>query len=339
MNNSKIIGLGHYVPENVVTNKDLSKMLDTSDEWIQSRTGIKERRWVTKESGDTAATMGTKAAKIAIKNSGLKKDDIDFIIFATMTPDYYFPGCGVQVQNELGIKDIGALDVRNQCSGFIYALSVADKFIKTGTYRNILIIGAELHSGGLDKTSRGRDVSVIFGDGAGALILSQTKENKGILSTHLHSNGKYAEELAVVGPSPRHGIGNNNHWIKSVQDKPEETFYFPYMNGKSVFKHAVFKFSEVITEGLVANELKPTDIDLFIPHQANLRISEFVQKQFNFRDDQVFNNIQKYGNTTAASIVIALSEAFNHGKVKDNNIIVLASFGSGYTWGSIIIKW
>jgi len=339
MNNSKIIGLGHYVPENVVTNNDLSEMLNTSDEWIQSRTGIKERRWVTKESGDTAATMGTKAAKIAIKNSGLKKDDIDFIIFATMTPDYYFPGCGVQVQNELGIKDIGALDVRNQCSGFIYALSVADKFIKTGTYRNILIIGAELHSGGLDKTSRGRDVSVIFGDGAGALILSQTKENKGILSTHLHSNGKYAEELAVVGPSPRHGIGNNNHWIKSVQDKPEETFYFPYMNGKSVFKHAVFKFSEVITEGLVANELKPTDIDLFIPHQANLRISEFVQKQFNFRDDQVFNNIQKYGNTTAASIVIALSEAFNHGKVKDNNIIVLASFGSGYTWGSIIIKW
>ena len=339
MNNSKIIGLGHYVPENVVTNNDLSEMLNTSDEWIQSRTGIKERRWVTKESGDTAATMGTKAAKIAIKNSGLKKDDIDFIIFATMTPDYYFPGCGVQVQNELGIKDIGALDVRNQCSGFIYALSVADKFIKTGTYRNILIIGAELHSGGLDKTFRGRDVSVIFGDGAGALILSQTKENKGILSTHLHSNGKYAEELAVVGPSPRHGIGNNNHWIKSVQDKPEETFYFPYMNGKSVFKHAVFKFSEVITEGLVANELKPTDIDLFIPHQANLRISEFVQKQFNFRDDQVFNNIQKYGNTTAASIVIALSEAFNHGKVKDNNIIVLASFGSGYTWGSIIIKW
>ena len=339
MNNSKIIGLGHYVPENVVTNKDLSKMLDTSDEWIQSRTGIKERRWVTKESGDTASTMGTKAAKIAIKNAGLKKDDIDFIIFATMTPDYYFPGCGVQVQNELGIKDIGALDVRNQCSGFIYALSVADKFIKTGTYNNILVIGAELHSGGLDKTSRGRDVSVIFGDGAGALILTKTEENKGILSTHLHSDGKYAKELAVVGPSPRHGVGKDNHWIKSVQDKPEETFYFPYMNGKSVFKHAVFRFSDVITEGLVENKLKPTDVNLFIPHQANLRISEFVQKQFNFRDDQVFNNIQKYGNTTAASIVIALSEAFNQDRIKDNNIIVLASFGSGYTWGSIIIKW
>jgi len=337
--NAKIIGLGHYVPENVVTNNDLSKILDTSDEWIQSRTGIKERRWVTKESGDTAATMGTKAAKIAIKNAGLEKDDIDFIIFATMTPDYYFPGCGVQVQNELGIKNIGALDVRNQCSGFIYALSVADKFIKTGTYRNILVIGAELHSGGLDKTPRGRDVSVIFGDGAGALILSRTDKNKGILSTHLHSDGKYAEELAVVGPSPRHGIGKDNHWIKSVQDKPEETFYFPYMNGKSVFKHAVFRFSDVITEGLVTNQLKPSDVNLFIPHQANLRISEFVQRQLGFNDDQVFNNIQKYGNTTAASIAIALDEAHNQGKIKDDNIIVLASFGSGYTWGSIIIKW
>jgi 3-oxoacyl-[acyl-carrier-protein] synthase-3 len=339
MYNSKIIGLGHYVPDNIITNNNLSEMLDTSDKWIQSRTGIKERRWVTKESGDTAATMGVKAANIAIEKSGLTKDDIDFIIFATMTPDYYFPGCGVQVQNELGIKDIGALDVRNQCSGFIYALSVADKFIKTGTYNNILVIGAELHSGGLDKTPRGRDVSVIFGDGAGALILSKTNENKGILSTHLHSDGKYAKELAVVGPSPRHGIGNNNHWIKSVQDKPEETFYFPYMNGKSVFKHAVFRFSDVITEGLVANKLKPNDVDLFIPHQANLRISEFVQRQFGFKNNQVFNNIQKYGNTTAASIVIALSEAFDQDKIKDNNIVVLASFGSGYTWGSIIIKW
>lgn len=339
MYNSKIIGLGHYVPNNIVTNDALSKVLDTSDKWIQSRTGIKERRWVTKESGDTAATMGVKASKIAIKKSGLKKDDIDFIIFATMTPDYYFPGCGVQVQNELGIKDIGALDIRNQCSGFIYALSVADKFIKTGTYKNILVIGAELHSGGLDKTPRGRDVSVIFGDGAGALILSRTDENKGILSTHLHSDGKYAEELAVVGPSPRHGVGLDNHWIKSVQDKPEETFYFPYMNGKSVFKHAVFKFSEVIMEGLIANNLNPTDVDLFIPHQANLRISEFVQRQFKFKDNQVFNNIQKYGNTTAASIVIALDEAYEQDRIKDNDLVVLASFGSGYTWGSIIIKW
>ncbi len=190
MYNSKIIGLGHYVPDNVITNQDLESVLDTSDKWIQSRTGIKERRWVTKESGDTAATMGAKAAKIAINNAGLKKEDIDFIVFATMTPDYYFPGCGVQVQNELGIKDIGALDIRNQCSGFIYALSVADKFIKTGTYKNILVIGAELHSGGLDKTPRGRDVSVIFGDGAGALILTNTEENKGILSTLLHSAGR-----------------------------------------------------------------------------------------------------------------------------------------------------
>jgi 3-oxoacyl-[acyl-carrier-protein] synthase-3 len=339
MYNSKIIGLGHYVPDNIVTNDDLSKVLDTSDQWIQTRTGIKERRWVTKESGDTAATMGLKAARIAIFKANLLPKDIDFIIFATMTPDYYFPGCGVQVQAELGIKDIGALDVRNQCSGFIYALSVADKFIKTGTYKNILVIGAELHSGGLDKTPRGRDVSVIFGDGAGALVLSRTDENKGILSTHLHSNGDYAEDLAVVGPSPRHGIGLDNHWIKSVQDNKDATFYFPHMNGKSVFKHAVFKFSEVIMEGLLANDLNSTDVDLFIPHQANLRISEFVQRQFKFNDNQVFNNIQKYGNTTAASIVIALDEAYDQGRIKDDDLVVLASFGSGYTWGSIIIKW
>lgn len=339
MYNSKIIGLGHYVPDNIVTNDDLSKVLDTSDQWIQTRTGIKERRWVTKKSGDTAATMGLKAARIAIFKANLKPKDIDFIIFATMTPDYYFPGCGVQVQAELGIKDIGALDVRNQCSGFIYALSVADKFIKTGTYKNILVIGAELHSGGLDKTPRGRDVSVIFGDGAGALVLSRTDENKGILSTHLHSNGDYAEDLAVVGPSPRHGIGLDNHWIKSVQDNKDATFYFPHMNGKSVFKHAVFKFSEVIMEGLLANDLNSTDVDLFIPHQANLRISEFVQRQFKFNDNQVFNNIQKYGNTTAASIVIALDEAYDQGRIKDDDLVVLASFGSGYTWGSIIIKW
>lgn len=340
MYNSKIIGLGHYVPDNIVTNEDLSQLMDTSDKWITSRTGIKERRWVTKESGDTAATMGTKAAKLAIKRSGLNKNDIDFIVFATMTPDYYFPGCGVQVQNELGLKEIGALDVRNQCSGFIYAISVADQFIKTGMYKNILVIGAELHSGGLDKTSRGRDVSVIFGDGAGAVILTQTDDNnKGILSTHLHSDGKYATELAVVGPSPRHGVGNDNHWIKSVQNNLDDTFYFPYMNGKSVFKHAVFKFSEVIMEGLMKNQLNKSDIDLFIPHQANLRISEFVQRQFKLTDNQVFNNIQKYGNTTAASIIIALDEAHQQNKIKDNDIVVLASFGSGYTWGSVIIKW
>ena len=344
MHSSFILGTGHYVPDNIITNNDLIDLLNTSDKWIQERTGIKERRWVTKESGDTAATMGYKAAKLAIKESGLNTKDIDFIIFATMTPDYYFPGCGVQIQQLLGLGNIGALDVRNQCSGFIYALSVADKFIKSGGYNNILVVGAELHSGGLDKSPRGRDVSVIFGDGAGAVVLTKKwidphLPKQGILSTHLHSDGKYAKELAVVGPSPRHGIGNNNHWIKSVQDKPEETFYFPYMNGKSVFKHAVFRFSEVITEGLSKNRLKPEDVKLLIPHQANLRISEFVQKQFDFRDDQVFNNISMYGNTTAASIPIALDEAVKLGKIKKNDIIVLASFGSGYTWASTIIKW
>jgi 3-oxoacyl-[acyl-carrier-protein] synthase-3 len=339
MYNSKIIGLGHYVPDNIITNQDLEGMLDTSDKWIQNRTGIKERRWVTKESGDNVALMGVKAAKKAIKKSGLNKNEIDFIIFSTMTADYYFPGCGVTVQNELGLKTIGALDVRNQCSGLIYALSVADQFIKTGMYKNILVIGAELHSGGLDKSPRGRDVSVIFGDGAGAMVLTRTTNDEGILSTHLHSDGKYAEELTVIGPSPRHGIGMDNHWFKHVQDNPEKIPFFPHMNGKSVFKHAVFRFSEVITEGLAANKLKPTDVNLFIPHQANLRIAEFVQRQLKFNDNQVFNNIQKYGNTTAASIAIALDEAYDQDKINKGDLVVLASFGSGYTWGSVIIKW
>ena len=334
MYNSKIIGLGKYVPDNVVTNDVLSKMMDTDDEWIQERTGIKERRWVKEGSEDTSAVMGAKAAKIAIERAGLTKDDIDFIVFATLSPDYYFPGCGVQIQDILEMNTVGALDVRNQCSGFIYALSVADQFVKTGMYKNILVIGAEYHSNGLDKTTRGRSVTVIFGDGAGAAVLSREEDNsKGILSTHLHSEGKYAEKLVVKSPS----IAN---WVPEIlASNGEDISYFPYMDGTFVFKNAVVRFSEVIIEGLEKNNLKKEDIDLLIPHQANLRISQFVQRKFGLRDDQIFNNIMKYGNTTAASIVIALTEAWENGKVKDGDTIVLAAFGSGFTWGSVIIKW
>ena len=334
MYNSKIIGLGSYVPDNVVTNDVLSKMMDTNDEWIQERTGIKERRWVKEGSEDTSAVMGAKAAKIAIERAGLTKDDIDFIVFATLSPDYYFPGCGVQIQDILEMNTVGALDVRNQCSGFIYALSVADQFVKTGMYKNILVIGAEYHSNGLDKTTRGRSVTVIFGDGAGAAVLSREEDNsKGILSTHLHSEGKYAEKLVVKSPS----IAN---WVPEIlASNGEDISYFPYMDGTFVFKNAVVRFSEVIIEGLEKNNLKKEDIDLLIPHQANLRISQFVQRKFGLRDDQIFNNIMKYGNTTAASIVIALTEAWENGKVKDGDTIVLAAFGSGFTWGSVIIKW
>ncbi|GGG53847.1 3-oxoacyl-ACP synthase III family protein [Bizionia arctica] len=336
MYNSKIIGLGKYVPDNVVTNDDLSKMMDTNDAWIQERTGIQERRWVKEGSGDTTAVMGVKAARIAIERSGIDKDDIDFIVFATLSPDYYFPGPGVFVQKELDIKTVGALDVRNQCSGFVYAISVADNFIKTGMYKNILVIGSELHSHGLDKTDRGRGVSVIFGDGAGAAVLTREENNsKGILSTHLHSQGEYAEELVVKAP------GMGTRWVTDIlaENNPEDDSYFPYMNGQFVFKNAVVRFSEVINEGLEKNNLQVSDIDMLIPHQANLRISQFIQRKFQLTDDQVFNNIQKYGNTTAASIPIALTEAWEEGKIKEGDTVVLAAFGSGFTWGSVIIKW
>ncbi|MCF7569192.1 ketoacyl-ACP synthase III [Sabulilitoribacter arenilitoris] len=334
MYNSKIIGLGKYVPEHVVTNDDLSKMMDTNDAWIQERTGIKERRWIKEGTDDTSAVMGAKASKIAIERSGLSNDDIDFIVFATMTPDYYFPGCGVQIQELLGLKNIGAIDIRNQCSGFIYAISVADQFIKTGMYKNILVVGAEYHSNGLDKTTRGRGVTVIFGDGAGACVLSREEDtSKGILSTHLHSEGKYADKLIVESPSIK-------HWVPQILEaKEEDLSYFPYMDGTFVFKHAVVRFSEVIMEGLMKNGLNKDDIDMLIPHQANLRIAQFIQKKFALSDDQVFNNIQKYGNTTAASVIIALTEAWEEGKIKSGDNVVLAAFGSGFTWGSAIVKW
>ncbi len=336
MYNSKIIGLGHYVPNNVVTNDDLSKIIDTNDEWIQERTGIKERRWAKPEDKETTFTMGLKAAQRAIENSGLDKDEIDFIVFATLSPDYYFPGPGVQIQEALDIGTIGALDVRNQCSGFVYAISVADQFIKTGMYKNILVIGSELQSHGIDKSTRGRNISVIFGDGAGAAVLTREEDvTKGILSTHLHSEGKHALELATEAP------GMGTRWVTDIieENNPEDLSYFPYMNGQFVFKHAVVRFSEVIIEGLKKNNLQKESIDLLIPHQANLRISQFIQKKFGLSDDQVFNNIQKYGNTTAASIPIALSEAWEEGKIRNGDVVVLAAFGSGFTWGSVVIRW
>ncbi len=335
MYHSKITGLGYYVPENIVTNDDLSKLIDTNDEWIQERTGIKERRHVIRGE-DTTTTMGVKAATIAIERSGVAKEDIDFVIFATLSPDYYFPGPGVLVQRDLGLRTVGALDVRNQCSGFVYAISIADQYIKTGMYKNILVIGSEVQSTGLDMTTRGRGVSVIFGDGAGAAVLSREEDlSKGILSTHLHSEGQHAEELAVVAP------GMGKRWVTDIiaDNDPNDESYFPYMNGQFVFKNAVVRFSEVINEGLQANDLQVSDINLLVPHQANLRISQFIQSKFKLTDDQVFNNIEKYGNTTAASIPIALTEAWEQGKIKSGDLVVLAAFGSGFTWGSVVIRW
>ena len=335
MYNSNIIGMGMYVPENVVTNNDLSKIMDTSNEWIVERTGIEERRHIKKGDGNTTASMGAKAAKIAIERADINKNDIDLILFATLSPDYYFPGSGVIVQQLLDIPTCPAMDIRNQCSGFIYAMSTADQFIKTGMYKNILIIGSENHSGGLDMTTRGRGVSVIFGDGAGAVVLSRSEDvDKGILSTHLHSEGKYAEELALIGPS-------TNRWVPEILEAndPNDISYYPNMNGQLVFKNAVVRFSEVIMEGLQQNKMTPDQIDMLIPHQANLRISQFIKRKFGLNDDQVYNNIMRYGNTTAGSIPIALTEAWKEGKIKSGDLLVLAAFGSGFTWGSAFIRW
>ncbi|MEZ4886455.1 MAG: beta-ketoacyl-ACP synthase III [Chitinophagales bacterium] len=348
---SKIAGIGYYVPERVVTNDDLAKVMDTSDEWIQERTGIKERRYGVRFEESTS-TMGTKAARTAIERAGLEPKDIDFIVFATLSPDYYFPGSGVLLQRQLGIPGIGALDVRNQCSGFIYALSVADQFVKTGMYKNVLVVGAELHSFGLDFSTKGRNVTAIFGDGAGAVVLQAAAdgEGRGILSTHLHADGEHAEQLAMINfgshsaihlGKERFGFNEDAEYGELMLSEKmwEEKDIYPEMNGPYVFKYAVTKFPEVIMEALKANNYELSDLDMLIPHQANLRISQFVQKRLRLRDDQVYNNIQKYGNTTAASIPIALCEAYEKGLVKEGDLVCLAAFGSGFTWGSALIKW
>ncbi len=335
MFNSKIIGLGKYLPENIVTNADLEKIMETSDAWIQERTGIEERRHIAKGDGNSTSMMGVKAARIAIERAGLVPQDIDFILFATLSPDYYFPGSGVLVQEALEIPDCPAMDIRMQCSGFVYAVATADQFIKTGMYKNVLVIGSEYHSGGLDMTTRGRNISVIFGDGAGAVVMTRTENlSEGVLSSHLHSQGKYAEELSLIGP-------NTGRWVPEIMEKndPEDISYYPYMNGQFVFKNAVVRFAEVIKEGLEKTSWSADQIDLLIPHQANLRIAQFVQKKFGLSDDQVYNNIQRYGNTTAASIPIALTEAWEEGKVEQGTKVVLAAFGSGFTWGSVMIQW
>jgi 3-oxoacyl-[acyl-carrier-protein] synthase III len=332
MRKSKVAGVGHYVPEKVVTNQDLEKIMDTTHEWIVERTGIQERRYFTPGT-DTTANMGTKAARKALDMARLAPGDLDMIVFATLSPDYVFPGSGVLVQRELGIRQIPALDVRNQCSGFIYALSVADQFIKTGMYNNILVIGSEIQSSGLDFSDRGRAISVIFGDGAGAVVLSPAdSQDGGILSTHLHADGELAEELSCLAPS-------SNQPERLTKEMIDDASIYPYMNGQTVFKNAVVRFPEVIQEALEHNHLKPTDIDMLIPHQANLRITSFVQQKMGLPPEKVFSNIQHYGNTTAASVPIALSEAVEQGKIKKGDLVCLAAFGSGFTWASALIRW
>ncbi len=321
-----------YVPEEVVTNDDLSKMMDTSDEWIIERTGIKERRFF-KEGVDTVSTMGAKAAEMAIQKAGKTPQDIDLIVMATLSSDYNFPGSGALVQRLLPFRQIPAFDVKAQCSGFIYALSVADQFIKTGMYKNALVIGSEVQSNVFERSDRGRNMAVIFGDGAGAVVLeATTEENKGILTTKLHTDGRYAEELYLEHPGSR----RKERFTADMMEKGE---LLPHMNGKLVFVNALKYFPEVIREALAECNLKDEDIDLLIPHQANARITVAVQKEMNLPDAKVVSNIDRFGNTTAASIPIALYEAYESGRIKEGDLIAIAAFGSGFMWASALIRW
>lgn len=332
MMNTKVIGVGHFLPENVVTNDDIASRIDTTDEWITERTGIKQRRWFNPDK-DTVANMSTRASKMAIERAGIETSDIDFIVFATISPDYFFPGSGVLLQRELGLPGIGAIDIRNACSGFVYGLAVADNFIKTGMYKTILVVGAEIQSSALDKSTAGRSNNVIFADGAGAMIVQATDStDHAVLSTHLHADGEHAERLYVKDPGSSRKVRLSQELIEGESVKV-------HMEGNFVFKHAVVRFEEVIMEALNANKMTKEDIDLLIPHQANLRISQFVQKRLELPDDKVYNNIMHVGNTTAASIPIAISEAWENGKINDGDLVCLAAFGSGFTWASALIRW
>ena len=330
MHTAVISGVGHYVPERIVTNFDLEKIMDTSDEWIRERSGIEERHWV--EDGENNIDLAEKASRHALERAKLKPEDIDFIIFATLSPDYFFPGTGCLLQERLGIPTIGALDVRNQCSGFVYGLSIADQFIKTGMYKNILLVGSEVHSRGMNQSTEGRDVSVLFGDGAGAAVITSSEDpQKGIITTHLHADGRFAKELWCEDP----GSVRNPRLTKELIDSPS---IWPYMNGRHVFKHAATRFPEVIIEALQAAGIEKSEVDLVIPHQANQRITDAVRMKLELKEEQVYSNIVKYGNTTAASIPIAMSEAIAEGKITDGSLVCLAAFGSGFTWASALIR-
>jgi 3-oxoacyl-[acyl-carrier-protein] synthase III len=332
MKKSRILGAGHYVPERVVTNEELSLMMNTTDEWIVERTGIHERRWFT-PGVDTVTNMSVKASRMAIERAGIETKDIEFIVFATITSDYFLPGNGVLLQRELGLSTVGALEVKNACSGFIYALSVADQFIKSGMYKHILVVGAEIQSSALDKSDEGRSSAVIFADGAGAVILGAVETDQpGILSTHLHSDGSHAEELYCIAPS-------SSGKTRISQEMIDRGDFFLKMNGNAVFKHAIVRFMEVIKEALDHNGLTKEEIDLLVPHQANLRISQYIQQKMGLPDGKVFNNIMYLGNTTAGTIPIALSQAWEQGRLKEGDLVCLAAFGSGFAWASALLRW
>jgi 3-oxoacyl-[acyl-carrier-protein] synthase-3 len=328
---SRVLGIGMSVPSRVVTNFELATKMETSNEWIIERTGIEERRWVS--DGETGTTLATAASKEAIERAGLTPKDIDLLIYATLSPDFFFPGTGVFVQRALGLKDIPCLDIRQQCSGFIYGMSIADAYIRAGLYKHILVIGSEVHSTGLDISTHGRDVTVLFGDGAGAVVVGRaTDDAHMILSTHIHADGSEAEILWTEYPAS----------ARNPRLSPEvmaERKHYPVMNGKRVFKHAVTKMPAAIMEGMVTNNLKLGDIDMVIPHQANLRINQMVAQMIGLPPERMHNNIQKYGNTTAATIPICMHEAIELGKIKPGDLVCLVAFGAGLTWGSVFLRY
>jgi 3-oxoacyl-[acyl-carrier-protein] synthase-3 len=330
---SRILGIGSYVPPRVVTNKDLTQWMETSDEWIVERTGIRERRWVEEGSNTGSSDLALEAAKRALEAAEMPKEKIQLIVFATLSPDHDFPGTGVFLQRKLGLGPMPVLDVRQQCTGFIYALSVADQFIRTGAIDHALVVGAEVHSTGLDVSTRGRDVAVLFGDGAGAAVLGPSEDDRrGILSSHLYADGTLAESLWVEYPSSIH----NPRLSPKVL---EEGGHYPKMDGKKVFKHAVSRMPEVVHEALAKNGYKVDDLAMLLPHQANLRFNELVQKSLGLPDEKVWNNIHKYGNTTAATIPLCFDEALRAGRIKRDDLVCLVAFGAGFTWASMLIRW
>ncbi len=331
---SKITGVGHFVPDNVVTNHDLEKIMDTTDAWIQERTGIQERRFYRPHEKGSTAKMAYQASLIAMQRAGVTADDIDAIVFATLSSDYYFPGSGVLLQDMLNMGTKPAIDVRAQCSGFIYALSIADQFIRTGMYKRILVVGSETQNIALDLTTRGRAMGVLFGDGGGAAVLEQhSQAGRGILSTHLHSEGKHADILCIREP----GTGNETIVYEGMHEQHDKIN--PFMDGQFVFKNAVKRMPEAVMEALAHNNLQLSDLDMLLPHQANLRISQMVQRLLNLPDEKIYNNIQKYGNTTAATLPILMSELWEQGRIKEGQLYALTAFGSGFTWASALIRW
>jgi 3-oxoacyl-[acyl-carrier-protein] synthase-3 len=329
---SVIRSVAHYVPERRVTNDDLSTMMETSDAWITERTGIKERRFV--EKGTRTSELAERAAREALEKAAWSPQDVDLIVVATLSPDFYFPGVGVILQQRLGCRTIPALDIRAQCSGLVYGLSCVDGYIKSRQAKKVLLVCAEVQSPVLDLTTRGRDMAVLFGDGAGALTIeaSDGNDGRGVIDSYLGSDGAGAEVLCMRLP------GTASPGFVTAEDIQEARVH-PSMDGKLVFKNAVTRLLETASVLLQRNKISPEQIDLIIPHQANMRINEMVRSQLGLPSEKVFNNIQRYGNTTAATIPICMSEAVAEGRLKKGDLVLTIAFGAGFTWGGNLLRW